>query len=85
MKTMILGCALLWSAAAFADPPEPPPHQGPRRPLPEAAFTACANLKEGDACTAKMRDHERPGTCFLGHEERLWCRPQHAPPPPPQQ
>jgi hypothetical protein len=82
-----LAGALAFGAVALAGTgrvgaEEPPPPHHPHRP-PEVAFAACKDLKEGDSCTAKMHDHEVNGTCTLGHETELWCRPQHHEPPPP--
>lgn len=74
---------------AFAEPNggERPPH---RRP-PEEAFTACASLAEGDACTVKHHDREMTGQCrkvpdFVKEDAgKLVCAPHgHRPPPPPQ-
>ena len=78
----VLATALCGGAASAqpgGDDRPPPPG------LPEEAFTACKDLNEGDACTAKMHDHERKGQCVMGRETRLWCRPSGPPPPRPPQ
>ncbi|HEY2746107.1 MAG TPA: hypothetical protein VGL86_15835 [Polyangia bacterium] len=55
----------------------------PHAPPPEA-FSACRDLSEGATCTAHIHDHDVAGTCTLGHETQLFCRPSGPPPPPPQ-
>jgi hypothetical protein len=64
----------LVGAAAHADPPSPP----------QEAFTACANAKEGDACTVSMHGHDVSGTCSQFGTQGLACRPNRPPGPPPE-
>lgn len=67
------------TAAAFADPPAPPP-------LPAEAYSACASKSAGDACTIQLRDRTLEGSCAAAaNEQRLHCRPNGPPPGPPPQ
>ena len=75
----LLMAATLAGAVARADSGDRPP----RPPLPPEAFASCKDLAEGDACTAHLRDRDVAGSCTLGHETKLWCRPSGPPPPPP--
>jgi hypothetical protein len=64
--------ALMGSASqAHANPPDPP----------QEAIDACANLKDGAACTLSFHGHTMQGTCGKGPggNETLACMP---PPPP---
>ena len=81
MSSLLLP-SLLAGGVALAEPRDRPP---PPRTPPEEAFNACASMSEGDSCTAHMPDHDVTGTCTLGHESRLWCRPSEPPPPRPPQ
>ncbi len=58
---------------ASADPPQPP----------KEAFTACANLKAGDACTVTFGPNTIDGTCAATPDNQLACRPDGPPPGPP--
>jgi hypothetical protein len=51
---------------------------------PPAAFEACAGKSAGDSCTVTFRDRTIDGTCkAFPEDDRLFCRPNHAPPEPP--
>jgi hypothetical protein len=69
-----LACAPL----AFAQSHDCPSHRPPKE-----AFDACADAKEGDACTVKLPDRTLDGTCASFAGGGLACRPNGAPPPPP--
>jgi hypothetical protein len=83
------------ASALAQDRPEPPRHgpgegpQGPRKP-PEAAFTACSDLKEDDVCEVELPDRNDSnqkrtieGKCVSARDEgRLICLPDHPPEPP---
>ncbi|WP_374318139.1 hypothetical protein [Aquabacterium sp.] len=75
------------SGTSCGRPPEPPPE----------AYTACASLSEGAACTVSSQRGTMSGTCRKGPggQSRLSCAPARpdgqqggsrgdAPPPPPQ-
>ena len=81
--------ALALGGGAWADSSDgqPPPHgPGHHRP-PEAAFTACANLTEGDACTAEVHGQTETGKCIKVPEHikedagKLFCGLPHPHPP----
>ena len=81
----------LGGSAALADSsdgPPPPPHGGHGHRPPEAAFTACASLAEGDACTAEVHGTTETGKCIKvpAHIKddagKLFCGPPHPPHPP---
>jgi hypothetical protein len=71
-------------------PAEPPPEettepgQSPDgkapRALPEEAYTACTDKKEGDACSVKHENDEATGTCRQAppnaKDTRLSCMPK---------
>ena len=63
--------ALLVSSLASAEPPFP---------LPEEGFLACADKKEGEACTAQFRGMEIHGACAAVPDRGLFCRPAGPPP-----
>jgi hypothetical protein len=73
--------------AAFADPPDGPPPPGHGHRPPEAAFTACASLAEGDACTAEVHGKTETGKCvkvparITEDAGKLFCGLPHPPPP----
>ncbi|MET0341482.1 MAG: hypothetical protein ABW252_10815 [Polyangiales bacterium] len=74
-------------AEAHAEPPpagggEHAGHGGPPREPPPFAFTACEDKSAGDTCTVQLRDHELTGSCESTSDDRLFCRPEHMPPPP---
>jgi hypothetical protein len=65
-------------AVTVADP-APPGHERRRRP-PEAAFAACNNVREGDACSFQGRDRKIEGTCRKPpKQDRRVCRPADKP------
>jgi hypothetical protein len=75
-----------------SDRPRPPGEHGPgdgqrpepRRP-PEAAFTACADLKANDVCEVQLKDRTIEGQCVVAREDdKLFCMPDHPHGPPPQ-
>jgi hypothetical protein len=77
------------SSALAQDQPQPPRQgfgdgqQGPHRQPPEAAFTACSELKEDDVCEVELQDRTIQGKCVPGRDEaRLVCLPDRPPPPP---
>ena len=68
---------LLVVSAVFAVTPAASADHPPRPPIPDEAFSACAEQKEGDSCVVHFRDAvctRAPG------EERLFCRPSGPPP-----
>lgn len=83
MKYVIAGLfAAAIPFAARADGQQKPPHP-PRKP-PQEAFDACANLRQGDACSITLRDQTIAGTCEAPPETTaLACRPSKPPGPPP--
>jgi hypothetical protein len=84
-------CAMSFTGAtALADDRREPPRGGPgdgaqgapRKP-PEAAFSACTNLKEDDVCEVEMGQRTIEGKCVPAREEeRLVCMPDRPPAPP---
>ena len=71
------------------DRPRPPEHgqgDGPRgehRRPPEAAFIACADLKQDDVCEVQLKDRKLEGKCVPAREdEKLVCLPDHPHGPP---
>jgi hypothetical protein len=50
-------------------------------PLPEEAYTACADKSSGDACTVTFREQTMTGSC-VAHpsSKRLFCMPAGGPP-----
>jgi hypothetical protein len=73
----IAGLSLVPFQIARADPP--PRHRVP----PQAAFDACRDQSEGDACSVTFHDKKLDGTCETFGDKGLACRP--TPPPPPQE
>ena len=67
--TCALGMPLL---VAHAEPP--------RRSPPPAAFDACLDESEGDACNVNIHDHDIEGTCQKFGDQGLACRPNQRPP-----
>lgn len=92
MRTRIGGHgSLLWISAAahlavfsvgMTVLAEPPPGARPHGP-PKVALEACADKREGDACTVALPDREISGSCVQGLDEVLFCMPDEPPPPPP--
>jgi hypothetical protein len=85
MKTILasLAVTILPFAIAAAEP-DAGERRGPPRKPPQEAFTACANLSEGDTCNVKLRDRTISGTCeTFPDQTALACRPDHPPGPPP--
>ena len=82
-----LAAALLGLSAAALAQPQQRPDGPPRQPPPEA-FSACANHREGDACTVAIFGRTIEGTCATfppQPQQGLVCRPSHLPggaPPP---
>jgi hypothetical protein len=74
--------------AAHAEPPpgpSAPADRGPpggRREPPPFAFTACDGKAAGDTCSVQLHDTEISGTCAATSDDRVFCRPEHMPPPP---
>ena len=67
--------AVLTSTAGKASAEGPPP-------LPPEAYAACDSKREGEACSARIRDMEIQGTCTSAETtEKLFCRPSGPPPP----
>lgn len=56
-----------------------PPHP-PRRPPPEEAFAACADLSEGASCRVSFHERTLEGTCRQGPEGTapLACLPERS-------
>ncbi|NVB83420.1 MAG: hypothetical protein HOV81_33920 [Kofleriaceae bacterium] len=72
-----VACAL---PIAIASADRPAPHKPP-----QAAFDACANAKQGDACTVTHGDHTLTGTCqTFPDTTQLVCHPDHPHGPPPE-
>lgn len=88
MKTIlrysILATALMGLSLARAEDNRPPPH-GAHGPPPPEAFSACTDKKSEDACTVTFGEHAMSGVCVASREDetKLFCRPDHRPPPPP--
>jgi len=62
-------------ASAFADGPPP---------IPAEAYAACESKSAGEACSLQFRDLKIEGTCAQAPSgDRLACRPNHMPSPPP--
>jgi hypothetical protein len=59
----------------------PDPHHGP----PPQAYDACSQKKTGDACQVTFHDQTVSGVCAAAPDNRLACRPDHPPGPPPDQ
>ena len=57
---------------AVADPPRAPPAE---------AFASCTLKQAGEKCSVQLGDRELAGTCASGPEQKLFCRPDHPPPP----
>ena len=73
---VLMAASLGMAAVAFADSDRP---HGP----PPEAFSACADSKEGDACTVKLRDRSLDGKCqMFSEDKKLFCMPNDMPPPP---
>jgi len=53
-----------------------------RRP-PQAAFDACTGKPSGAACSVTLGERTIAGTCDQTPEDKLACRPDHPPGPPP--
>ena len=80
---LLFGLALPFVSSALVradDAPAPPPHRQP----PQAAFDACQQKKSGDACTVTFREHTISGQCQTTPDDKLFCRPEHPPGPPPE-
>ena len=81
-------CAASFGAgsATAEDRPQPPdgrPAEGHHKP-PEAAFSACNDLKEDDVCEVDLGERTIQGKCVPAREEaRLLCLPDHMEGPPP--
>lgn len=60
--------------------------RGPQRRPPQAAFTACADLKADDVCEVQLKERTIEGKCVPARDEEdaLVCVPDHfqgQPPP----
>lgn len=82
----------VYVSPTLAEGPTSPPgaHDGtshpPRRAPPAAAYDACVDAAEGDACDVELRDRTIDGTCVPDREDEsvLFCRPNRPPGPPPE-
>jgi hypothetical protein len=72
------GIALTAAAQSRDQRPDGPPPTPP----PEA-FTACEQKSEGAACTVQFDGHTINGTCSQWQDQKLFCRPERPPGPPP--
>jgi hypothetical protein len=57
------------------------PEHGGHRPPPEA-FSACADKKEGAACSVTFHERTLDGVCVAPSDDQLFCMPDDMPPPP---
>jgi hypothetical protein len=88
---LLLLCVSSFGAGSVLaqDRPQPRPGEGPgehnreHRKPPEAAFSACDDLKEDDVCEVELPDRNIEGKCVPARDEaRLLCLPDHPPAPP---
>lgn len=86
---LVLCAASFGAGSVWADdrpqpdgrPGDGPPNQ--HRKPPEAAFSACDDLKEDDVCEVELGDRTIEGKCVPARDEaRLLCLPDHPPSPP---
>jgi hypothetical protein len=78
-------CAMSFGTSVLADDRPQPPRpgegpEGPHRKPPEAAFSACADLKADDVCEVATPDKTIEGKCVPDRDRaRLMCLPDHPP------
>ena len=78
---LLRGLALPFVSSALVRADDaPPPHHQP----PQAAFDACQQKKAGDACQVTFHQHTIDGLCQSTPDDKLFCRPDHPPGPPPE-
>jgi hypothetical protein len=77
----VLALPFLAAGAAYA---QNQGEHGPRHPPPQAAFDACQSKKSGETCEVTFHEHTMSGTCATMPDDRLACRPDHPPGPPPE-
>ena len=85
----LFGAGLLAHASVRADDGDTPPRRDdPGRPHaghkpPPAAYDACADSAQGDACQVRFADQTIDGMCVPDREDgTLFCMPEHPPRPP---
>ena len=76
-------CGVVYAGVAYGQAGDRPPRRGP----PPEAYEACADASEGDSCAVQTpRGDTMEGTCVADRRDadRLVCRPDQPPGPPPE-